>query len=263
MKVDSKLTFLYKASNKELVKLCDIVTKERDGSFRVTETLSDTRKYQRNFPDRIKAFLPELIHEFRLFGGNYIINFFRGEGPKYSDILWDVAEKCDVQFNSSFLEVEHVEQLLLSKLLRDALEAASNEELAGIMSELHQNQHMFSRHRAISKLEKLWKIRNKEGLALMGGITSNVVSQLTGLTSIQRGMSMGLSRLIPMIMGPVGVLLSAIYGVIGMSGPAYRVTIPGVIYIAYLRQKITVARKRSGISSFGDPLIRRESGCLD
>ena len=101
MKLDKNLIFLKKAANEELLVLCAIVTKEQDGTFRTTETLTETQPYRRCYPNNIKGMLPELIHEFRLFGGNSILNFFRGEGPDYPEILRDVAYRCNVSFNNA------------------------------------------------------------------------------------------------------------------------------------------------------------------
>ncbi|WP_409012598.1 hypothetical protein [Bacteroides xylanisolvens] len=38
------------------------------------------------------------------------------------------------------------------------------------------------------------------------------------------------------MMGPIGWILTAVWTLIDIAGPAYRVTIPAVIQIAYIRQ---------------------------
>ena len=55
-----------------------------------------------------------------------------------------------------------------------------------------------------------------------------------------RGLSLavnaGLARALGVLTGPIGITLTALYTVYDIAGPAYRVTIPAVIYIAALRQ---------------------------
>lgn len=103
------LQFLNRASNDDLRLLSDIVVRDKEGNFRLTEDLSGTDVFRNNYPHNIKGMLPELINELRLFGGNSIANFFRGEGPEYSEILRDVADRNDVSYNR-YATDEMVEQ---------------------------------------------------------------------------------------------------------------------------------------------------------
>lgn len=237
MYIDRNLTFLRQASNDDLLVLCDIVTREKDGTFRTTETLTNTEYYSRYYPDNIKKMLPELIHEFRLFGGNSVLNFFRGEGPTYSEILRDVAHKCHVSFNYATAKDEYVESLLLGKLIKDALGGASETELQQMMQELDISMPRFNRWKAVSTLDKLWKSRNVAGFILLSSVTSSVLTRLTGL-AVGSVAGVTLSRLSAIILGPIGFILTSLYCAIDIAGPAYRVTIPAVIQIAYIRQKI-------------------------
>lgn len=236
MYIDRNLKFLNRASNDDLLVLCDIVTREKDGTFRTTETLTNTEYYSRYYPDNIKKMLPELIHEFRLFGGNSVLNFFRGEGPTYSEILRDVAHKCHVSFNYATAKDEYVELLLLDKLIKDALDGASDDELRRMIHELNINMSKFNRHKATLHLEKLWKSGNVAGFILLSSVTSSVLTRLTGL-AVGSVAGVTLSRLSAIILGPIGFILTSLYCAIDIAGPAYRVTIPAVIQIAYIRQK--------------------------
>lgn len=243
MYIDRDLAFLSHASNNDLLVLCDIVTKETDGTFRITETLSSSRSYIRHYPDNIKKMLPELIHEFRLFGGNSVLNFFRGEGPEYSEILRDVANKCKVSFNDATSKDEHVEQMLLGKLIKDVLDIASDYELRQMMRELDLQIPQYNRRRVILDLEKLCKSHDIGGFNLLTSVTSAVLTRLTGI-AISTVPGIALSRLSAVMLGPIGLILTSLYCAIDFAGPAYRVTIPAVIQIAYIRQKITFNSKQ-------------------
>lgn len=39
-------------------------------------------------------------------------------------------------------------------------------------------------------------------------------------------------------MGPIGWVLTALWTIVDIAGPAYRVTVPAVIQIAYIRQRV-------------------------
>lgn len=243
MNIDKNLIFLKQSTNDELLALCDIVTKEKDGSFRTTETLTKTSSYRRNYPNNIRMMLPELIHEFRLFGGNSILNFFRGEAPGYSEILRDVAYKCNVSFNNATADDEYIEFLLLSKFIKIALDAASDDELRQMLHEMKVKVYRFNRLNAILELERLWTSSSIAGFSLMSTVTSSVLTQLTGL-AIGTVAGITLSRLSTIMLGPVGFILSSLYCAMDIAGPAYRVTIPAVIQIAYLRQRIKFSSKK-------------------
>lgn len=118
----------YRASNEDLHMLCDIVVKDKDGNFRVTESLSGTYIFKKNYPHDIKGMLQPLVEEFKEFGGNSFANFFRGGGPEYAEILRDVAKRNKVNFNRKSTD-EQVEQYLLQKLFNDSLINASDEDL--------------------------------------------------------------------------------------------------------------------------------------
>ena len=49
------LDYLYRASNEDLRMLCDIVVKDKDGNFRVTESLSGTYNFKKNYPPTSRA----------------------------------------------------------------------------------------------------------------------------------------------------------------------------------------------------------------
>ena len=152
----NNLDFLYRASNDDLRLLCDIVVKDKHGNFRMTEDLSNTQTFKRNYPNNIKEMLPELVDEFRRFGGNSFANFFRGNGPEYSEILRDVARRNKVSFNKHNSD-EQIEQYLLQKLFDDSINGASNDELKEMMKELGYPTTNFTRQAAIATLMTAWK----------------------------------------------------------------------------------------------------------
>ncbi|MDE6479650.1 MAG: DUF3944 domain-containing protein [Muribaculaceae bacterium] len=230
------LQFLTQASNDDLRLLCDIVVKNKSGEFRATESLSSTQKFLDNYPYNIKAFLPELVEEFRLFGGNSIANFFRGEGPEYYEILRDVARKNNVEYTSDDSN-QTVEKKLLQKLFMDTINNASDEDLIKMMKELGLPTTNFSRETATAALLLAWKAGGFQSYILLVSVVNAVMKFLIG-----RGLSIAgnaaLTRMASIVMGPIGWVLTALWTIIDIAGPAFRVTVPAVIQIAYIRQSL-------------------------
>ena len=230
------LEFLYRASNDDLRLLCDIIAKDKEGNYRMTEELSVTQAFRNNYPSNIKGMLPELVDDFRRFGGNSIANFFRGEGPEYSEILRDVAKRNKVSFNTRNSD-EQIEQYLLQKLFTDSINGASDDELKKMMEELGYPTTNFTRQAAIATLMTAWRAGGFQSYILLVSVVNAVMKFLVG-----RGLSLAanaaLTRMASIMMGPIGWVLTALWTLIDIAGPAYRVTVPATIQIAYIRQTV-------------------------
>lgn len=230
------LDFLYRASNDDLRLLCDIVVKDKHGNFRMTEELSATQTFKRSYPNNIKEMLPELVDEFRRFGRNSFANFFRGNGPEYSEILRDVAKRNKVSFRKNNSDAQ-IEQYLLQKLFDESLNNASDEDLRKMMKELGYPTTNFTRQAAIATLMTAWKAGGFQSYILLVSVVNAVMKFLIG-----RGLSLAanaaLTRMASIMMGSVGWILAAVWTLVDIAGPAYRVTVPAVIQIAYIRQSI-------------------------
>lgn len=232
----NNLDFLYRASNDDLRLLCDIVVKDKHGNFRMTEDLSNTQTFKRNYPNNIKEMLPELVDEFRRFGGNSFANFFRGNGPEYSEILRDVARRNKVSFNKHNSD-EQIEQYLFQKLFDDSINGASNDELKEMMKELGYPTTNFTRQAAIATLMTAWKAGGFQSYILLVSVVNAVMKFLIG-----RGLSLAanaaMTRMASIMLGPVGWVLTALWTLLDIAGPAYRVTVPAVIQLSYIRQSV-------------------------
>ena len=85
---------LKQATNEDLEPLVEYLT----GTF--SEHFSGREVYQTHYPNHQK-YVDVIESELRRFGGNTIANVFRGEGPPYDEIVRDVANKLDVDFEDS------------------------------------------------------------------------------------------------------------------------------------------------------------------
>ena len=74
----------------------------------------------------------------------------------------------------------------------------------------------------------------KWALIVVNGVVSGIGKQVIG-----RGLSLGanaaITRGLGVALGPVGLALTAAWTAYDLAGPAYRVTVPSVLYVAALR----------------------------
>ena len=231
-----ELNFLYQASNDDLLALCDIITKDKNGEFRLTEQLSDTVAYKTNYPHNIKGMLPELIDEFCRFGGNTIFNMFRKGGVDYGVILRDVAKRNKVNFNKNS-PLEQIEQYLLQKLFTDSIERMSDEDLKELLKELGYPTTNFTRQGATALIIAAWRTGGFKSYVMLVTVVNAVVRVVIG-RGLPLVVNAGMTRLAAIITGPVGWAITSLWTVCDIAGPAYRVTTPAVIQIAYIRHHV-------------------------
>ena len=79
-------------------------------------------------------------------------------------------------------------------------------------------------------------------------LVANTVANAVVGAGIRRGLSLAatytVTRLALGPLGPLGLILSAAWLLVDIGGPAYRITIPAVIMVAYLRVKRMEDMKR-------------------
>lgn len=223
---DKDLTFLTQCSNDGLQLLCDFITKDKDGKFRYTETLSITEEYKINYPHNMKALIPLMIEELHYFGGNTILNTFRKHGVPYREILEKVCDKLKVNYNKSNPTIL-LEQYLIQKILIISIDKMTPEDV----------KHLSSTHdkEALKNQIYLLKAGSPMYIRLCTMIVANMAKKF-GLkqATVYIGKIAG-GRLFSVFTGPIGWALSIIWAAYDIAGPAYRVLIPATITIAYLR----------------------------
>ncbi|HEY5122933.1 MAG TPA: GTPase, partial [Ignavibacteria bacterium] len=100
----------------------------------------------------------------------------------------------------------------------------------------------YSKQAFMSSLQIAIRIGGFKSYQLAMIVANGLVKQIMG-----RGLALaanaGLARAISVFAGPIGWAISAIWALFDIAGPAYRVIIPAVIYIAYLRLKFKNQRR--------------------
>ena len=231
--MSKNLKVLRKMNNDELKVLIQILLDKG----RVTEDLSSSELFRTCHESGNYAPCIDLVdEEIRRFGGNTIVNLFRGGGPEYKEIACDVCEKLDVEVNQS-KRMREIDTALLKKVLTKMWEEMEDKDRRELLDSLNIKITTDSNFKA-------------EGLAALltafraGGFASYqltmIVVNAVAKMILGRGLALAtnatINKVLGIATGPIGIALTTMWVVADIMGPAYRVTIPVVIYLAAMRQ---------------------------
>ena len=217
------------ATNEELDILHDILVDP------ITEMLTIEDAYKRHHPKH-RRYRDLMAKELRGFGGHFVPNMFRGEGPAYHEIVCDVARKVGAPFNRD-RDIADVEASILQTVWRRALEKMSAEEKRLLLCEIGKSggSKSVAGPAAAMAFQAAFKAGGFASYKLMLIVVNGVLKQTVG-----RGLSVaanaGLARAAGIAVGPIGWFLTALWALVEIGGPAYRVTVPAVVYVAWLRK---------------------------
>ena len=236
--MDKDLEFLKKCDNDDLVVLVDYLTKDKKGNSRVTEALTGSDNYKRYYPHSVASFSEDIAHELCLFGGNTFANIFRGGGPSYRSVLIKVAKKMGTNFNKKS-SVEVIEANLLQKIFERMLENMDEADLIKLRQELGDNTPTQGLGKQVLIASILLALR-KGGFATYqyAVIIANAVARALLGRGLTFAANATLTRYLSIFTGPIGWILAIIWTAVDIAGPAYRVIVPSVIHVAYMRAKL-------------------------
>jgi len=196
--------------------------------------------------------------EILAFGGNTLSNVYRdvrrtlstgslldkvlpdtGESVPYEEVVKDVASHLKVAFDKKD-DVLIVEDALMRKLMRDAFERMSAEERADILRSL-----------GVTDLSLMGAAATAAVIAAgrAGGFATFqltlIVANALSRALLGRGLPLTVNaaavRTLGIALGPIAWAVTGAWGLADMASPAYRVTVPCVVQIAYMRQKAIAA----------------------
>ena len=237
MRPDFDLQLLANCENKDLRTLCDILMYNNNGEIRFSESLANTDSFISCYPNNMKGMWKDLASELQSYGGNTILNFFRnGQGPRYESIVYDVCKKMGVKGITKHDTAEDMEQKLLIKISSKAIGEMTEEQVRSIMYECGIKGYSYSRAGLAAALIAL-RVINKRLFIIVIHSVMRMLSEILltrGIVIIGVGT---ISRGLGLLLGPVGWIILTGWTVWDLMGPAYRVTVPAVVQIAYMRVK--------------------------
>lgn len=206
----SGLKILNEFSNDELEVLVKIIIEKGN----LTEMLTVDDSYKAHYPDHIR-YVEQIKKELRKFGDHNIMGLFRSGELPYRKMLTDVCKKTNTPFNEK-ASLERIENALLEHVLEESWDKMSDEEKEEVLKAGGQKCGV-------------------AGLAA-GALIANSIAQVVlgrGLPFVAGAV---LGRGLAVFAGPIGLIFGGLWAVMDIAGPAYRVTVPAVIYIAALRK---------------------------
>jgi uncharacterized protein YaaW (UPF0174 family) len=233
-RLDEDLEFLQYLDDKSLDLLVEVLIKNKDGELRLTENITCDVLYKTYSPQHSKYW--ELIgEEIQTFGGNTLVNVVRRKGISYKEILCNVCDKMKVNYNKNS-NVSTIEENLFMKILKDSMKDMTEEELKEIVKELNLKTQSFSKETVMAALQIAIKQGGFKSYQIAVIVANAVWKTLfgKGLTIVANST---LTKTISIFSGPIGWVITGVLTAIDIAGPAYRVTIPSVIQVAFLRQK--------------------------
>ncbi|ULJ61824.1 DUF3944 domain-containing protein [Wielerella bovis] len=233
---DAGLNFLGTLSSKELNDLVNILIYDKDGDARFTEGLTISDNYKKYKPNH-KMYWKEIAEEIQLFGGNTIVNLlFRfNKGVEYKEILCDVCDKLKVNY-SKYAPIDMIENCLLQKILYDALKNMTPDQIKELGVELGiDNFNNLNAQALIGVFQAIFQAGGFASYKLTLIIVNATMKALTG-KGLQLATNATITKTMSILTGPIGWAITGIWTAIDIASPAYRVTIPAVIQVAYLRK---------------------------
>jgi uncharacterized protein YaaW (UPF0174 family) len=176
-----------------------------------------------------------IAEEIQKFGGNSLINIFRsGKGVLYKEIVWDVAEHVGANYNKK-QDIAQIETAILIKIVEKSMEQMSEDEKKQFFNQFGVKFNGVG-PAAIAMLIGAIKL---SGFAAYKMAT--IVAQASAKMLLGKGLSFaatgGLMKGISAFSGPIGWAITGIWTAFDLTSPAYRVTVPCTIQLAYMRQK--------------------------
>jgi len=238
---DKDLEFLQFCNNEDLEVLVHNLIYNQDGELRMTEKLTRKpmhRKYQSDYRKYWKNIAEELQH----YGANSLVSFFRSDkGVCYRELLSDVCARLGVWVHQDkrIDPIEVIEAKLCFKLLKNSLDKMTPHQFEELLDRLNLDTANLTKENLISTLRKSGLLLGSSLVLAFGGLLAGALTTKVigggALSAIYLDLAGIGAKTFTLLLGPLGLLAASSYIV---AGPAYRVTIPAVIQISYMRAKL-------------------------
>lgn len=223
---ETLVALLLNADKNDIDLLIDYITPDGKFNFsqsdRVKKALRDGKNSEAVDEETLRLLIRELQH----FGGNTVMNLFRRNGVSYSEIVDDVAShlKIKVAKNAPVKEKE--------SLIIDAVFASSWNKMSD------DDRRQLLRDMGISTSISLDKLSLMElPLLQRAAMVASGLAQIATGKALPLIAGLGIGRVLGVLTGPVGLALTGLYTAYDISNPAFRITLPCVVQIAWIRLK--------------------------
>ena len=229
-----EIDFLHDITEEELEILAEII-RNKGG---VNCSLKSRNKYE-NKHKYVDAVIDELLN----YGSNTL--WFK---ESYITVLTDVCKKLDVQYDSN----DEMGRSLLGKafgIMYDNLKGEEKNEIINVIFSDYNERRKYYGDGSSFSFENIFKMGDNMVLYLLSMIMANSIAKAI----IGRGLSLAsgvvFTRVLSLVSGPLAAIMGALT-IKEIAGPAYRVTIPAVVYIESMR--IMEETREKGVKPFSE-----------
>ncbi|MFJ3167775.1 hypothetical protein ACIPIL_17330 [Serratia nematodiphila] len=217
---EALVQLLLNADKGDIDLLIDYVTNTGKLGFSMSDSvkavLQDTKR--QDIPD--DETLRLLVRELQHFGGNTFVNLFRRNGVSYSEIVDDVASHLKMKVPAA-ASVEEKEALIIDCVFTSSWKKMSDDERSQILHDMGINA-------SASMDIPVWQ---------RAALVANGLAQTTAGKVLPLIAGLGIGRVLGVLTGPVGLAITGLYTAYDISNPAFRVTLPCVVQVAWIRLK--------------------------
>jgi small GTP-binding protein len=250
-------------SQRNSLELNDIIFRTARQSVTDIEPLLKYLGFEPKTDDlRSRAAADEIAHNLRRMGSNDLATLFRGgEGVPYSEVVFDVAEKLKATGASKEAPVEQNEAKVLEKLFADSLEQMTMDERRALFQSMNLDVKNYAIGGGAAILVQQL-IREFGGFATyrFSVVIANMIARALLGSGLSFAANAAITRVVGTMLGPIGWIATGAWLAYDLAGPAFRKTVPAVVYVAMLRQML-INRVNVGVVGAGsagkDSLLSR------
>lgn len=217
---DALVQLLLNADKGDIDLLIDYVTNTGKFGFSMSDSvkavLQDAKRQEIPDDETLRLLVRELQH----FGGNTFVNLFRRNGVSYSEIVADVASHLKMKVPAD-ASVEEIEALIIDCVFTSSWKKMLDDERRQILRGMGISA-------SVSLDIPVWQ----KAALVANGLAQTTAGKVLPLIA---GLSIG--RVLGVLTGPVGLAITGLYTAYDISNPAFRVTLPCVVQIAWIRLK--------------------------
>lgn len=271
--IETLAELLSRADAEDLDVLVDYITDSGKGRISLDKSVCAELVKARSSQGYGANELQLIEREIRRFGGNSIANLFRdvrgllgllgasdsggagaaqSDSVSYDEIVRDVAEHLKVKQERATSTPE-LEDGILKSLLIASLEKTTPEQRVAILKDLSvPNAQEISKRgiEAVGAGIAGVALTNAVAFQLSRTVASATLQALAGRALVVTTSSL-VARPVVALAGPIGWAITGAWALADMASPAYRVTVPCVVQIAYVRRKVRLrlSHTQSSMSS--------------
>ena len=234
---DADLADVLMSSSADDVRLLiDVITDNGKGRVSLSSTVCGQLVAGKE--GEVNEFMRALVaEELTRFGGNSLMNLFRGgSGVPYKEMISDVANHVGVA-KISAASCGDLEMAIIAKVIEHSLSRMSEEDKATFFESVGPGYRAGMGPSALATLIASLSASGLTAYSLSAMVASATMSSLVGRGVVFAG-GATLGRGLAVLTGPVGWAITGIWTAFDLASPAYRVTVPCVIQIGHMRQKM-------------------------